>query len=393
MKQNKTFGPSENYSNNALVGEDAFGDKDFAYEWGFATSVDLLLVLSLSHQYLEDVETGKPINILKDTLIYPILFCARHHIELHLKMHINRVSKLRGGSVGLGMNTHNLNDLYKILHDLSKSTDERLLPYVDALYEFVADYGAIDETGQTFRYAQDNEKNAHLPGEHLIDLGVVQARWRAMRDAMETLSIFVNDVLADEYATGTYTREFCRVELFELASALPPYHSWSGVGNEHFQKLKKEWLEKKGIGGRAFTEAINKIKTNHCLSALIGVEIPLDEISIDLIERLLAIRKGASVTELETMEWHAVSAVFECSSHIYYAEDYFVMVSAARADENRYIDPHHVLRKICWNPKRFSTGLRNLGQLTLLARFEALEESFFISRDTPKDMSEFTFGD
>lgn len=387
MKDNKTFGPSENYNHNALVGEDTYGDKDFAYEWGFASSVDLLLTLSLTYEYLEDPDTGKAINILKDTLIYPILFCARHHIELHLKLHISRIASLRSVKVEDNTSTHNLGFLYETLVNLSNATDHRLLVYVEMLHEFILDYDSIDETGQTFRYAQDNEKKAHLPGQHFIDLSNVKVRWNEMRDAMENLSIFVNDVLSPEYATGTFTDKFNRQELFELAHALPIYMEWGRKSKEYFLDVKKNCLGRKNISGRDFTKAIDKIKSTHCLSALIGVELTLDGLPQDIVVRMLKVKVSGSVQIIDRLEWHAISAVFECSSHIYFPEDYFLSMAAAKNNVEAYIDPAHVMRKICWDPQRFAEGLRSQGQTSLASCFSEHIDEFYVPKDIPQNRS------
>ncbi|MBP4047461.1 hypothetical protein [Chromobacterium violaceum] len=78
---NKTFSIGETYL-NACVGDNGFAD-DRTYADGFATAVEKLVGAAIRRE------------VLVDTVIYPICFCARHYIELFLKYNVRKISNIK----------------------------------------------------------------------------------------------------------------------------------------------------------------------------------------------------------------------------------------------------------------------------------------------------------
>ncbi|MBX8510562.1 hypothetical protein K5D34_12830 [Pseudomonas cichorii] len=384
MTPNKTFVYSENYNYSAWVGSEGLAVDEFAYEWGFGTAVEVLLNVALMNECVQDVDTGKDIFVSKDAVVFPILFCARHHIELHLKMHILRIGALRDLKSEDLTSTHNLKALFTILVEVSNSVDSRLSRFVIPLTEYIHDYDDLDNTGQVFRYARDNNNVAHFSESRLIDLNTVKRRWGEMRNLMNSLYSLTYDVLAPEYEAGTFLPKFSRQEIVEFADRLPLHVGWGGEFSEIFAELKSEVMERKSLSSREFQKLINVIKEKSFISHLIGIEVPIPNLPVDVIERMLKVKVFGDTSILNGLEWHAVSGVYSCGQPENYPEEFYMYMSGVQGDELRYLDVKHVFRKVRWNPDVFLMGLKRLGQMTLAEEFKKISGEIYLERDAPR---------
>jgi hypothetical protein len=99
----------------------------------------------------------------RNTLIYPILFLFRHHIELCLKEFI--LDGKRGiKKPGSELNDHNLKNLWKVCEEIIR---ERHLPItadeLKIIKSGVEDFNHVDSQSYAFRYPVDKKGADSLP--------------------------------------------------------------------------------------------------------------------------------------------------------------------------------------------------------------------------------------
>ena len=123
---------------NACVTDGAFS-RMVLMEDGFKKAADLL------------VENARGDNYLSATLIYPIVFCYRHSLELALKYIITTY----GAKAGVPPNTteHDLARLWphcrRVIEHFHPNNDDPALDVVEAC---IAEFAKIDPRSDTFRY-------------------------------------------------------------------------------------------------------------------------------------------------------------------------------------------------------------------------------------------------
>jgi|GEM_PF-7035449 hypothetical protein len=116
-------------------------------------------------------------------LIYPILFCYRHALEISLKWIVQQYGRL--GSVALPeKSTHDLAELWKLHCEISKVCGNAIdREPEDAVGRIVQDFHEMDKGSFTFRYATDkNGVTITLP-RGIVDLAT-------LRDVMESCANF-----------------------------------------------------------------------------------------------------------------------------------------------------------------------------------------------------------
>lgn len=380
--KNKTFKNGNNFQLNACVGNNTATDNRYSYMLGFSQAVTAL-VSSIKEQNPFEYELKNNFSPFLDTIIYPIGFCARHHIELFIKNHIEKISYIKAhknynfesGS------EHDLDILWKKLLMLCSEKDSRLYHYAKPIEQYVYDFHNIDETGQTFRYPFDLKSRMHLEDISIINLEVFIKRYEEACSLMEEFYIHT-DVIIREYRLGTYTSKLSRFELSILADLLPPRDQWAE--NPRFDEIKREYAELKGISSNDFCKAINKITKNRELARKINIELPLEEFTMDTLNKIndiILTRKGkGALTELEC---RAISGIIEVSDKFSYVEayDYEIIRLIPEGEYAADLEPGYLIRKINQNPLKFSIGLEKLNQITLLAKFREFSSGWEILKD------------
>jgi len=94
---------------NAAVGDNGMQD-DQTYGEGFDLATKLL------------IEEAKKAPMKVDAIIYPLLFCARHRLELFIKRQIKMTSIIKKIEE---MHIHDLNKLWTVLREKANKTDRR----------------------------------------------------------------------------------------------------------------------------------------------------------------------------------------------------------------------------------------------------------------------------
>ncbi len=143
-------------------------------ESGFKKAGDLL------------VDKTREDNYDRSVLIYPIIFCYRHSLELALKYIITTY----GRAAGVRPNTkeHNLALLWPHCRAVIEYFDpENDDPGLDAVEACIAEFAKIDPGSDTFRYPTNSEGQSitiNLPPVNLLEL----------RDTMEAIHNFFTGV-------------------------------------------------------------------------------------------------------------------------------------------------------------------------------------------------------
>jgi hypothetical protein len=369
-KRNKTFRNGPRQHLNACIGENSGADNRNGYALGFGDAVKVMLTAATHEQYV-DSQTGQVATTYMDALIYPICFCARHHIELFLKREIHNISQIRGKCRPVPMN-HNLESLWVEFRDVCKESDRRLYSQALLMEEFILDYAEIDPTGETFRYAQNRKNKEHLTEMGgVINVEVLGQRFDLLSNLIENFEVASVEIVR-EYGTGTYTTKLSRAELFELTRQLPPRSEWQK--SEKFDTVRQEFRKKYDLSSNDFQRAVRKIEAHPLLSEIIGVELPILSVDADLVDRLHAIYVGnALFADLSNDEWAAVDAIYQIGRLSEYPEYYEIYMREAKSGlEDGRLSSEHSLREVLYPNRRFGTGLQKLGQIKLFKKFETL---------------------
>jgi hypothetical protein len=217
IKSNKTFGNDVNLIYNACVGKNGKA-KIPDYQLGYQLAVNIMInFIKQDSGYI-------------DPLIYPLLFSARHSIELFMKeiiRHLEIINKM------INKKTKYKNHL--LIHDISilwdhlkkvASFDKRIKEPINTLDEYITDYFDIDLTGETFRYPFDTKNKHHLDDFYVINVLRFEKRFKEMCPIIENVYYLV-DSLTTEYDAGTFICGLSRYEIEEISKKLPKKDNWT----------------------------------------------------------------------------------------------------------------------------------------------------------------------
>lgn len=260
---------------NALIGRQ--GDEE-NYVDGYIEAA-----MELAGAVIEKRMYGK-----RDTLIMPILYNARHALELSLKF---AVSKLRTRSDV--RKNHDLRYHWNLLQR-GPLGDEALRGHVAALEPYVASLSEIDEDGQELRYSERRKGEKSLAGRRLANIEVIRASLGRLSRAMADLKNRVLDLL-HERTTGSCTPECSRRDLLETARMLPNRSDW---GEPAFLEAKASMMARFGVTGRGFSKGLKIIENNREMRVLIGLTTDLAHISAEKL--LFAVEQWARLDPART---------------------------------------------------------------------------------------------
>lgn len=365
----EVFGSGPDFSLNACVGDNTGSDDDYGYVVGFAQAA-LALIAVAKRQYFVDPDTNEQVVAYQDALIYPICFNARHHIELFLKRQIQRVASLREATFDQTLlGEHELRRLLEELARLCDLVDRRLPGNLQPLRSAIEAFAEIDPTGQTFRYRRSREDELHLGQLGHINLATLEQTFKKMYEGTEEFERQV-DALSYEYGQGTFTPELSRLELEQLAKALPPRSAWAT--DPKFDEVKGAFVDRFHLSANAFSRAVNLIQQHHHFSSYIGIELPLAHVDANRLRKLAALEADTLLLDaFSESEWAALDAVYEVGHLDTYPELFAHRMRQLEAGKHRVPLPHDVVRQIITATQRFRRGLIKLGQKSLLAQFDA----------------------
>ncbi|MFT3941545.1 hypothetical protein [Rhodopseudomonas sp.] len=225
---------------------------------------------------LADAIIDKKLFAKRDTLVLPILYNARHAIELALKFTTDRllgVDLLKNDGI---RRNYNIGAYWERLHGADIG-DEKMRSVIDALKPFVVSVSRIDSDGQELRYFLNRENEASLAQYSIANLKLIQQSLRDLEKLLSDLKYQTLD-LADECSTKAYTKRCSRRDLFEIARMIPPREKWS---EKEFDDQKEAVKARFRLSNRQFSNALNTIQANREMVAIIGVESPLLHLADD----------------------------------------------------------------------------------------------------------------
>lgn len=285
---------------NAILPHAQMASSEMGYIYGYEQAVGALTAAAYQTAAGHS-EVWPGTYVMVDTILFPLVFSARHYLELSLKRIIRRARVIGRAKGKTTPPTHHI--LAELYQDAVRAVAEhapRSLSFVEKLEGPVAEFQALDPQGDAMRYAGSKSDDLHLADVRMINIGRFQA-W------FDHLSLLVGDAFLalgydeEELDSGTATKDYDRSELFALAKRLPPCDEWNNQTLLPF--LEEEMAARAPFSKNRFEAALDRIRTRPWLSILVGLELPLPELSGDLFRRLASGEKSASITD---EEWGAL---------------------------------------------------------------------------------------
>jgi len=251
-----------NFQLNACVGNNGWRGM-FAYIDGYQ-SATLAMLESVLSQYSHNTDDTRPREAFLwsiDTAVYPILFTARHFVEIYIKQKIRTIIffKIKKDIDEKLVKTHDIKSLWKIFVAIVEQTkDSRLYIYVEEIGPYIQDFDRIDPTGETFRYPYSSAGTMHLEDAGVIGLLNFYNKFNELSKICNVFN-FLMDSLVDEYKVGTFTKSLSRTDIEYIAKKLPVYEEW---GQLSFSKIKNDLKAEFSIGSKELSDAIGIIR-NH----------------------------------------------------------------------------------------------------------------------------------
>lgn len=285
---NNTFRPGNNFHYNACVGKNGFNDIS-SYEDGYHDAVNILF---------EQLIKERKYHV--DTLVYPILFSARHRIELFFKKFVDRLEKLnalkdRKYNRIPRKNIHDLRILWEYVEELSQ-VDKRYSEDIIDLNDFIKDYFDIDLTGETFRYPFNNNNQQHLEDRSRINLLVFKEQYDSMSQLINYIDKYSYEMI-EEYYQKTYVGELSRYEIKDISIKLPDHSKWNtAIFKDTINHLREEY----GISQRKLSQTIDVIKNHREFSRNIGLSVKVTEINRKTYQKVKQVRSEIMQKDIDT---------------------------------------------------------------------------------------------
>jgi|SRR5579862_541188 len=249
----------------------------------------------------------------RDTVVLPVLYNARHAIELILKFAINRMAAI-GVVSSPGRQDHNIKNYLELL-ERADLGDEAIRKHVCDLKPFVESLSRIDADGQGLRYHIRRDGNQSLSDYSLANLEVI-------RDALTNLSQVISALryrierFIDERPTQAYTKRLSRRDLMSIAGTLPTIDRWKRL---LFEAKKWRVQARYNLTNAQFCEAINVITNNREMKALVGGETSLlylpDHIILSVVEQWRKLHPRRAGGEPSAIEKWDLPTIDEMTEH------------------------------------------------------------------------------
>lgn len=206
----------------------------------------------------------------RDTLVLPILYNARHAIELALKFtteHLTKAAAIKHDGRRL---SHNIKAYWDHLHN-SAVGDEKLSKTIAELKPYIDSLSQIDSDGQELRYHRNRDDDPSLSKYATANLRLIRLSLHELQKLLSTLKYRTVDLIA-ERATGSYTNRCSRADFLEIARLMPRREAWS---SETFDSKKAVVKERYGLSNKQFSIALDRIQEGREMRSILGIETDL----------------------------------------------------------------------------------------------------------------------
>lgn len=211
----------------------------------------------------------------RDSLAMPILYNARHGLELALKYVARALANLEMARP-VERTNHDILAYWSHLRDANVA-DFEARELIKSLEPFVKSLDQIDDDGQELRYFETRDGDRSLGDLAVVNLPLIRASIEEMGGVLHNLTDRI-ERLSRERITGTHTNECSRTDLREIALLLGNRATWTEAD---FDRRKRELVSRFELSNKAFGRAIEAIERSRELAALIGIETPLTYLSDD----------------------------------------------------------------------------------------------------------------
>lgn len=291
----------------ACVGSNG-GTTDDDIRNGYKRTVELLI---------ESLKAGREVE---DLLVYPIVYNARHSIELSLKIVIKMLwevenKKKMSPSTEIiaerkkKLYTHNIEELYKMACE-NKNIDRRIPAYFENIEDMIQFY-YFDKEGDAFKYELNKENQPHMIKNKIchISIELLETKFKEVMKKFDELIYFLGNCI-DEYSLGTFTKNLSRADIWKISKRLPVYEEW---GKEKFNEVKDQIKREYQLGSKEFSAALDLIKHNRLFSKNIGCEKIFGTITEEELKKYASLVKyyyeKDSSKEKVITEWYKLEEV------------------------------------------------------------------------------------
>lgn len=256
----------------ACVGNNG-GTSDYDIMRGFFEAVQIQVLALKNNKGLSE-----------DTLVYPIVFCMRHCIELGIKINIRTLLEMKCSSVRIApaiigevksnFHIHDIENLAGMLSDLSV-IDFRYSNLIGDLMIRLAEY-FFDKKGDMFRYADSTEEQGNLENVDISHVSILTL-YQNFKEIIDILNKLYSkaSTLKEEYELNEFTKTCSRENLLDISKALPLCSKWN---TEAFDEAKAQIKAKYGIGSKEYSQIVDLIKSNRAFSINYGRELIFGEL-------------------------------------------------------------------------------------------------------------------
>lgn len=253
---------------NACVGDQ--GD-DTYYIDGYIQASVLLTKTILEEEIYEQ----------RDTLILPIMFNARHAVELILKYISKNLANL--DLLSPPAHTHLIENLFTEIENINVP-DKNFRDTLASLKRFVSSLSKIDKDGQAFRFRDSKDDHPYtLKGLSTINYRLIYSSLKELQKIIKQLRIHTLQ-FAEEYKQKTSTTVLSRNDLMNIAKLLPNIANWH---SDEFKTSKSRIRCEYGLSNTQFSKALDTIKEERLFAQFLGIEHKLTHLTDDNAKLIL----------------------------------------------------------------------------------------------------------
>lgn len=253
---------------NACLGSQG---SERAYYRGYLRSAILLVEDILNNKRYADF----------DSVVLPILFNARHSLELNLKFLLNTFFEW-GLEVSEYQINHDIGTLFQCVCDV-RVGDKELESLIRKIGPYIQSLSKIDRNGEEFRYYKTRNDQVSLEMISIVNLDVIRISLTNLYELTDILQDCLRN-LGLARLVNSHTNALSRKDLLTIARLLPDRSDW---GHKIFGVLKKQVIEDYALSKRDFSKALKLMQINRAMRPLIALDCDFISLTEERIEEIL----------------------------------------------------------------------------------------------------------